>query len=331
MKMLKLFSFTALAVFFLIAAFSAVSAIAADDAMPNLDDIGVKREMKKDKPVDPKAWDKKQATEPGNKDESKPADKTTGAQPDNKDKKDKKAEKKVKSKPTMKPEEITQTISQIKMIYIKGGCFKMGDFTGAGDDDERPAHDVCVSPYYMAESVVTEKLWLAIMGTPSKEKYEPDKPVVAISWQWTKLFLEKLNKASKKRYRLPTEAEWEYVAREGGKNIRWSGTDDDSSIGDYAWFSDNSNSEIHPVKQKKPNTLGFYDMTGNVWQWTEDKFDLDYYQTSPKKDPIGPDVSIWRTIRGGSAYEGVNKIRTTYRHGLEPAMFRPDLGIRLAE
>jgi formylglycine-generating enzyme required for sulfatase activity len=326
--MLKFFSFIALAVVFFIAAFSAFSVVAADDAMPNLDDIGVKREMKKDKPVDPKAWDKKKSAEPADVAKPKPAEKPPEVKPEDKDKK---TGKKGASKLSMKPEEATQVISRIKMIYVKGGCFKMGDLTGAGDDDERPAHDVCVSPYYLAESVVTEKLWLAVMDVPVKENYEPDRPVVAISWQWSKKFLEKLNKASKKHYRLPTEAEWEFAAREGGKNVRWSGTDDDSSIGEYAWFADNSNNEIHSVNQKKPNALGFYDMSGNVWQWTEDKFDFDYYQTSPKKDPIGADASIWRSIRGGSVYDSMQKIRTTYRYAVEPALFRPDLGIRLAE
>lgn len=315
MKRFKILTLAAVAA--VVGVMSSGISLAADD-MPNLDDIGIRREMKKEKPVDPKVWEKKPDAKPGEKAEPKPGDKKADAQ----------------SKPKsgrLTPEEAKAAMAQIKMIYIKGGCFTMGDFTGEGDDDERPAHEVCVSPYYLAESVVTEKLWSAVMGAPPKDKYEPDKPVVSISFHWTMAFLEKLNKATKKHYRLPTEAEWEFAAREGGKKIRWSGTDDDSAIGDYAWFAENSNNEVQPVKTRKPNALGLYDMTGNVYQWTNDKFDFDYYQVSPRRDPRGADASLWRTIRGGSVYETSRKSRTTYRYGMEPPMFRPDIGIRLAE
>lgn len=227
--------------------------------------------------------------------------------------------------------EPAKPIPPIKMVYIKGGCYKMGDFTGDGDDDERPGHEVCVGNLYMAETVVTQGLWEAVMGVPPVAKPVADMPVTNVSYFWAQKFIAKFNKAVKKRYRLPTEAEWEYAAREGGKDVRWSGTNDDSELGDFAWFVDNSDNAIQPVKKKKPNALGLYDMSGNVWQWVDDYFDFDYYQTSPKKNPLGPDMSLWRGLRGGAVNEEPSKLRTTYRYALEPATIRSNVGFRLAE
>lgn len=222
-------------------------------------------------------------------------------------------------------------IPPIDMVLIKGGCYKMGDFTGEGDDDERPVHEVCLTDYLIQSTEVTQELFEAVMGyNPSKFK-DPKKPVIGVSWHGAKSFIRKLNSEVKGYYRLPTEAEWEYAARSGGKNDIWAGTSNEGDLDEYAWFEDNSDGDIHQVKLKKPNGLGLYDMSGNVWEWTEDYFDFDYYQVSPKNDPYGPDMSYWKVIRGGSFAEDPHKIRTLFRYALEPPARLHNVGFRLAE
>ncbi len=228
-------------------------------------------------------------------------------------------------------EDRKKNMPPIKMIYVKGGCFQMGDFTGKGDDDEVPVHEVCLTDYYIGEIEVTNSLWEHVMGWSFAEDLDPKMPLSNISWSWANTFIANLNKLVDGFYRLPTEAEWEYAARERGKNIQWAGTNNDEYIGDYGWFSYNSDGKVHYGKQKKPNALGIYDMTGNVWEWVEDNFDFDYYKEGDQDDPYGPDFSNWRTVRGGSIYEGPHKVRTTYRYGQEPNLRNKVTGFRLAE
>ncbi|MBI5587990.1 MAG: SUMF1/EgtB/PvdO family nonheme iron enzyme [Deltaproteobacteria bacterium] len=222
-------------------------------------------------------------------------------------------------------------IPPIDMALVKGGCYKMGDFIGEGDDDERPVHEVCLTDFYMQTTEVTQDLFEAVMGyNPSKYK-DPKKPVTGVSWHGATAFIKKLNEEKKGFYRLPTEAEWEYAARSGGKDDMWAGTRNEGQLDDYAWFGDNSDGDLHQVKQKKPNALGLYDMSGNAWEWTEDYFDFDYYQVSPRKDPYGPDMSYWKVIRGGSYVEDPYKIRTTFRYAVESPSRLRNVGFRLAE
>lgn len=222
-------------------------------------------------------------------------------------------------------------IPPIDMVFVKGGCYQMGDFTGDGDDDERPVHEVCLTDFSMQSTEVTQELFEAVMGyNPSKSR-DPKKPVTGVSWHGAAAFIKKLNAEVKGYYRLPSEAEWEYAARSSGKNEIWAGTSNEGQLDEYAWFTDNSDGELHPVKQKKPNGAGLYDMSGSVWEWTEDYFDFDYYQTSPKKDPYGADVSLWKVIRGGSYVEETHKIRTLFRFAIEPTLRLNNIGFRLAE
>ena len=221
-------------------------------------------------------------------------------------------------------------IPPIKVVYVKGSCFEMGDFAGDGDDDERPVHEICLGDYYLMETEVTQELFEAVMGFNPIKPPDPKKPMSNISWFWANRFVKKLNERTKSFYRFPSEAEWEYAAREGGKKIRWAGTNDPFDLKDYAWFSENSEPEINQVAKRKPNALGLYDMSGNVWEWCDDNFDFDYYQKSPKKNPYGADESMWKAIRGGSIADGVFKLRTTYRHALEPQLRNEATGFRLA-
>jgi formylglycine-generating enzyme required for sulfatase activity len=228
---------------------------------------------------------------------------------------------------------ILEKLPPINMVVVEGGCFQMGDFAGIGDEDESPVHEVCVSDYYIADTEVTQELWEAVMRfnpLPEKER-DPKKPVSSISWFWVDRFITKLNLVTDGFYRLPSEAEWEYAARDRGKDISWSGTDDESRLGLYAWFEDNSDFESHRVRGKRPNGLGLYDMAGNVWEWVDDFFDFDYYQTSPVENPYGPEESIWRGLRGGSMLNETHRLRSTYRYAGDPANSLPYVGFRLAE
>jgi len=238
-----------------------------------------------------------------------------------------------KEERVVKPEDLPP----INMVYVKGGCFDMGDWEGEGDDDERPVHQVCLNDYYIQDSEVTQELFETVMGfLPAQLYYKemplnPQDPATFTNWYHANEFILALNKITGGFYRLPTEAEWEYAARGGGKHDKWPGLNNEAELKDYAWFEDNSDLKLHNVKQKKPNALGIYDMAGSVWEWTEDYFDFDYYQVSKKDNPYGPDFSLYRTLRGGSIADPPYKLRTTYRYGLEPPRRLMHVGFRLAE
>lgn len=230
-----------------------------------------------------------------------------------------------------------EDLPPIDMVYVKGGCFTMGDQTGDGDEDERPAHEVCLNDFYISNMEVTQELFEKVMGYIPAWKYnpmmprDPKSPVNYVSWSIVQEFIGKLNEITKGYYRLPTEAEWEYAARSGGKNELWAGTNNEAEVGDYAWYEDNTENMIKPTKGKKPNALGLYDMSGNVWEWVEDYFDFEYYQVSPKSNPYGVDYSLFRVVRGGSIFDPPNKLRATYRYGLEHNRRSLNVGFRLAE
>ena len=242
-------------------------------------------------------------------------------------------EEKPAAKRVVKPEDLPP----IKMVYVKGGCFNMGDWEGEGDEDEMPVHKVCLSDYYIGETEVTQELFQTVMGFIPAWLYnrtmprDPNDPVTYISWHVANEFIVELNKITGGFYRLPTEAEWEYAARSGGQKEKWPGLNNEAEIADYALFEDNAEFKLNNVKQKKPNGLGLYDMAGNVWEWTEDHFDFDYYQVSKKQDPYGPDFSLYRSVRGGSLTDPPYKLRTTYRYALEAQRRLLHLGFRLAE
>ncbi len=215
-----------------------------------------------------------------------------------------------------------------KMVLVKGGCFEMGDFSGEGDDDERPVHEVCVSSFYISETEVTHELFEKVTGYKTGD---PKMPITKLNQKYIKEFLKRLNELTKGGYRLPSEAEWEYAAREGGKKIRWAGTDDEGSLGDYAWFDFNSEFNLQHVRQKKPNALGLYDMSGNAAELCDDYFDFEYYKRSPKRDPLNDRHSAWRVVRGGSSVYDSNRLRTAFRYAYDPKLTFGVVGFRLAQ
>ena len=187
------------------------------------------------------------------------------------------------------------------MIRVDGGTFTMGATAEMTTprDNEKPTHQVRLSTYYIGETEVTQALWQAVMGrNPSKFKGD-NLPVEQVSWDACQNFIKKLNEMTGRTFRLPTEAEWEFAARGGNKSkhTRYSGSKD---IDDVAWYDGNSGNKTHPVKTKKANELGIYDMSGNVWEWCQDYYGS--YSSTSQTNPTGPDSGEDRVNRGGSWY-----------------------------
>ena len=181
-----------------------------------------------------------------------------------------------------------------EMVYVEGGTFTMGATAKQGYDvffdDVRSAHKVTLGNYAIGKFEVTQALWTAVMeNNPSNFKVKGDtRPVERVSWNDCQAFIKKLNGLTGKSFRLPTEAEWEYAARGGNKSkgYKYSGSND---VDEVAWYDGNSGVETHPVGTKKPNELGIYDMSGNVWEWCDDRY-----------TPIEPTSVSFHVDRGGS-------------------------------
>lgn len=215
-------------------------------------------------------------------------------------------------------EEETFTVNGVSftMKFVEGGTFQMGATSEQGSDvydNEKPAHSVTLSSYYIGETEVTQALWKAVMGSnPSRFKGD-DLPVEAVSWNDCQKFIRKLNQKTGKNFRLPTEAEWEYAAR-GGKNSNGYKYVGSNSIGSVAWYTDNSSCKTHPVKGKVPNELGLYDMSGNLYEWCSDWYVSDYYGKSSSVNPQGPSSGSVRVLRGGSFGCLAGDCRVSFRY-----------------
>lgn len=220
----------------------------------------------------------------------------------------------------------------MNLIKVKGGCFEMGDSFGDGLSIEKPLHKVCVDDYSLGQHEVTQREWKSIMGSNPSLYYKcgADCPVEHVLYAEVQEFIKKLNDKTGLNFRLPTEAEWEYAARERGKKLKWSGTNKEEELDDYAWYAKNSDKKTHPVMLKKPNALGLYDMSGNVWEWVQDWFDPDYYSKSPVLNPKGVKNGTSRLGRGGSWLLDARDVRATLRRMARPRIKTNTLGLRIA-
>lgn len=240
--------------------------------------------------------------------------------------------------PRRTPQELRTESFSVKgvafsMCYVVGGTFKMGATAEQGSDvgdDEKPAHKVTVSNFYIGQTEVTQALWKAVMGKkPSKFKGE-NLPVEQVTWNDCQTFIEKLNFMTGRTFRLPTEAEWEFAARGGNnsKDYKYSGSHYQD---DVAWHSDNGNGKTHMVGTKLANELGIYDMSGNVSEWCSDWYGSDYYDGSgDSKDPRGVTSGTSRVVRGGSWGGSIEGCRVAYRYNSMPDTKNNALGLRLA-
>ncbi len=211
-----------------------------------------------------------------------------------------------------------------KFVLIPAGTFTMGSPKfEEGRYGSEPQHQVTISkPFYMQTTPVTQGQWKAIMGSNPSNFEGDDLPVEQASWNDVQEFIKKLNKQEETdKYRLPTEAEWEYAARAGTTDARYRDLDE------IAWYDENSDKITHPVGQKRPNAWGLYDMLGNVFEWVDDWY--EDYPTGPVTDPKGPSTGSFLVNRGGSWDSDARCCRAAYR-GLTPVDRDRDLGFRIA-
>lgn len=226
----------------------------------------------------------------------------------------------------------SDTVTGMEFIKVTGGCFQMGDIFGDGLTDEKPVHKVCLNGFSIGKYEVTQGQWKKIMHkNPSYTNLcnGDNCPINNISWDDANNFISRLNKLSGKKYRLPTEAEWEYTCRSRGKKEKYCGGNDVNSL---AWHfikpSRDSDRKIHPVGQKKENGLGIYDMSGNVREWVQDW--CGNYSKIEQLNPVGPKSGSKRVYRGGSYYDDESgDVRATSRSCAKPDKRWQDFGFRL--
>ena len=217
----------------------------------------------------------------------------------------------------------------IEMVKVEAGSFNMGATPEMENpnEDEKPVHRVTLTNnYYIGKYEVTQALWKIVMGSNPSNFKGDDLPVEKVSWDDCQDFISKLNAMTGKRFRLPSEAEWEYAAR-GGKKSRGYQYSGSNTLGDVAWFWNNSDQSIHPVGTKLPNELGAFDMTGNVWEWCQDWFNR--YSSSPQTNPTGAVSGSCRVYRGGSLCYPAGYCRCSCRFDGTPDFRNGDLGLRL--
>jgi formylglycine-generating enzyme required for sulfatase activity len=229
----------------------------------------------------------------------------------------------------------------MEFIEIPAGEFLMGCSKGDAEcnDDEKPQHKVKITKsFYMGKFEVTQGQWKKVMGNnPSNfANCGEECPVEQVSWDDIQEYIGKLCKREKQspcKYRLPTEAEWEYAARAGGSTrsptggskYYWGDTINDA----YLWYDNNSGNATHPVGKKKPNAWGLYDMSGNVWEWVGDWHRSDFYKNSPTNDPKGANSGGIRVLRGGSWSINARYSRLSYRNVYDPGSRDINCGFRL--
>ena len=236
-------------------------------------------------------------------------------------------------------------VSGIEFVFVKGGCYEMGNVFGDDKTRNVPAHAVCVDDFYIAKHEVTQGQWKALMGdNPSVWQAGDTYPIDSVNWQDTQSFLAKLNEKTKKQYRLPTEAEWEYAARSSGKKDPFAGFSNeneaylygnfcDEACGLEKWIDRRGNDGFKntaPVGSYKPNSLGLYDMSGNLWEWVSDWYAQDYYSRSPKENPKGPESGELKVLRGGCWGLPIGAMKPSVRGWMGPDKSFNTFGFRVA-
>lgn len=230
-----------------------------------------------------------------------------------------------------------------ELILVEGGSFTMGSPIGLGEGDERPQHTVNLKSFKISKYEITNEQYAQFLTTQSNQSengqkwYQGNDLVVSGNTFTAKSGLEKLPVRFVTWYgamayarwvggRIPTEAEWEYASRGGqqSKNYTYSGSND---INDVGWYVGNSGEKLHAVGEKKPNELGIYDMSGNVWEWT-----ADWYGSYPKTtetNPISVLDGVERVRRGASAFCALSEVRSANRSKRKPTEVRHNLGFRI--
>ncbi|MBU6401115.1 MAG: formylglycine-generating enzyme family protein [Verrucomicrobia bacterium] len=239
------------------------------------------------------------------------------------------------------------TFDGIDFVQIPAGSFVMGTTDAQRsalearqawnqfDECERPPRRVRINrPFLMGKYEVTQKQWRDTMGDNPSVFQGDDRPVDSVSWEDVQRFLKKLNAKGNAKYRLPTEAEWEYCCRAGGTNLYGLGAAATpiraDNLQDYAWLQTDSSHHTHPVGGKRANAWGLHDMLGNVWEWCQDWYDAGFYAKAPIVDPVNSTPAVERVMRGGSWFLGTAQVRPGFRSGNPPVTRSQYIGFRLA-
>jgi formylglycine-generating enzyme required for sulfatase activity len=222
----------------------------------------------------------------------------------------------------------TDTICGLEMLRIPGGTFQMGDTFGQGMPTEQPVHGVTLDDYYLARFVVTQEQWMRLMPDNPSKNQGLNLPVEQVDWEQAVTFARLLTERHQGRYLfdLPSEAQWEFAARSGGKQERYAGGD---RIDTLAWYEANSQGRTQPVGTRAPNGLGLYDMSGNVWEWCRDHYVEDAYNRPVDRNPVVTAKTSDRVIRGGSWHLDAWSARCARRFSCTQDFFGPGLGFRL--
>jgi formylglycine-generating enzyme required for sulfatase activity len=247
----------------------------------------------------------------------------------------------------------------MELVWVAPGAFTMGSPTGEADrfGDETQHHVTLTKGFWLGKHPVTQGEYGTIMGAnPSffqddvvvkrgflgfcrevRRQPWPDHPMEWVAWNSTAEFCRRLTERERAagrlpagyEYRLPTEAEWEYAARGGAQSrgFTYAGSD---SVEEVAWYEENSGNKTHSVGGKKPNELGLYDMSGNVWEWCLDWYDENYYGRAPDTDPVNTAEATCRVARGGGWSDSAWGVRSAIRYGLGPGDIGNSWGFRLA-
>ena len=241
-------------------------------------------------------------------------------------------EESYKNQPSLSASTVTIPVKDgvsIEMIKVEAGTFMMGATPEMEipDDDEKPVHQVTLTnDYYIGKYEVTQALWQTVMESNPSSFKGNNLPVEQVSWNDCQEFIGKLNSITGRKFRLPTEAEWEYAAR-GGKKSRGYQYSGSSNISDVAWYNGNSGSKTHLVGTKQANELGLYDMCGNVLEWCQNWYGS--YVSSSQTNPTGAVSGSYRVIRGGSWYSSARFCRSSCRDSGTPGIRNSRLGLRL--
>lgn len=224
--------------------------------------------------------------------------------------------------------EFTVNGAKFVMVEVPGGTFTMGATAEQGNDfqsNELPTHSVTISNYWIGQTEVTQELWTAVMGSNPNSFQGDNLPVNMVDWNDCQEFISQLNHLTGEEFRLPTEAEWEFAARGGRSHgTKYAGSD---NIGEIAWIDTNTGGKTHAVATKKPNTLGLYDMSGNLWEWCLDRYGK--YKSYAQTNPQGPSSGSERVIRGGGWNYDARGCRVSFRSGTTSER-QSTVGFRLA-
>ncbi len=215
------------------------------------------------------------------------------------------------------------TATGLKFVFVKGGCFRMGRMV------EKHDSEVCLPDFLIGKYEVTQGQWKTVMGSnPSYFSACGDAcPVEQVSVNDARQFMDQAKSKTGKAYRLPTEAEWEYAARSSGRPEQWAGTNSENDLNDYAWYEPNAGKKTHPVGEKKPNGLGIFDMSGNVWEWVTNQPEGRRAATKAvSRTTMSGGIG---TLRGGSWQDAASDLEVSKPGWVEPILKTRMVGFRV--